>query len=193
MQNVGKILLILILSVIINSCKKESDPLNPDDYILKADFAVFSDPHLYDSNLGTSGSAFEAYLKQDRKLLAESEAILQSMISTLSAEKLDFVLIPGDLTKDGELSGHQKMAAYLRTLESSGKKVYVVPGNHDINNSHAVRFSGSSAEPVQTINPNDFATIYSDFGYSEAIERDPNSLSYIAEPEIGRASCRERV
>ena len=36
-------------------------------------FAVFSDPHYYDSSLGTTGSAFEDYLMQDRKLLRESD------------------------------------------------------------------------------------------------------------------------
>ena len=179
----------------LSTCSDKNNPIGVTDKLLTANFAVFSDVHLYDVSLGTTGSAFESYIKSDRKLLAESEAILQSMISLLASEKLDFVLIPGDLTKDGELSGHLKLAAYLKSIEAQGKKVYVIPGNHDINNQHAVKFNGSSTEHVATITPNDFAQIYADFGYGEAIERDPNSLSYVAEPVeglilIGMDACR---
>jgi 3',5'-cyclic AMP phosphodiesterase CpdA len=174
----------IISFIFLFGCNKDN-PVDVGDQPVIADFAVFSDVHFYDVSLGTSGSAFESYLKQDRKLLAESEPILQSVITSLTSEKLDFILIPGDLTKDGELSGHQKAANYLRTLEAQGKKVYVVPGNHDINNQHALKFNGSSTEHVATITPDEFAQIYADFGYSEALERDPNSLSYTAEPVKG--------
>ena len=41
-------------------------------------FLVISDPHYFDPELGTSGSAFEEYLEGDRKLIAESDAIMAS-------------------------------------------------------------------------------------------------------------------
>jgi len=49
--------------------------------------------------------------------------------------------------------------------------------------------------PEPSISPVEFSTIYADFGYSEAIETDPNSLSYVAEPVdglwlIGMDDCR---
>ena len=34
-----------------------------------ANFAVISDPHFYDTDLGTQGQAFETYLGSDRKML----------------------------------------------------------------------------------------------------------------------------
>jgi len=148
-------------------------------------FGVFSDPHFYDLDLGTTGSAFETYLTYDRKMLRESNAILDAALAGLGAEGLDFVLVSGDLTKDGEKTSHQKFAAKIAGLEAQGVEVYVVPGNHDVNNPHAVSFSGDTMTPVPTVTPAEFAEIYDDFGYGEALYRDPNSLSYVAEPAPG--------
>ncbi|MBF0376046.1 MAG: choice-of-anchor I family protein [Desulfamplus sp.] len=149
-------------------------------------FAVFSDPHYYDTSLGTSGSAFESYLASDRKLLLQSGAIIDSVVENLSSDKdLDFVIVSGDLTKDGELVCHQGFANYLKKLENSGIKVFVTPGNHDINNPHAHSYQGASTNHVDTVSPEVFAQIYADFGYSEAVYRDSYSLSYVAEPVKG--------
>lgn len=158
-------------------------------------FAVISDPHFYDTDLGISGSAFETYLAHDRKMLRESEAILKAALEKIKAERPDFLIIPGDLTKDGELSSHTKLSGYLEDLEREGIEVFVVPGNHDINNPHAVSFEGDQMTPVANVSPDQFAEIYARFGYDQAIFRDPASLSYVAEPVkgvwlFGIDSCR---
>jgi hypothetical protein len=54
----------------------------------------------------------------------------------------------------------------------------VIPGNHDINNKSAASFDGRSRQPAQIITADEFAKIYNDFGYGEALDRDPASLSY---------------
>jgi hypothetical protein len=150
-----------------------------------ATIAVIADPHFYDTDLGTEGAAFEAYLAQDRKMLVESEAILASAVKMIKARRPDVVLVPGDLTKDGERTSHEKFAGYLAELEAAGIQVVVCPGNHDINNPHAVEFFGAGTSPVDTVTPEAFAAIYDDYGYGEALERDPASLSYLAEPVQG--------
>ncbi|BBO86115.1 hypothetical protein DSCO28_66810 [Desulfosarcina ovata subsp. sediminis] len=154
-----------------------------------ARFAVFSDPHFYDTDLGTEGAAFEAYLAQDRKLIRESEALAQAVVEQIIAANaetpLDFVIVPGDLTKDGALSSHEKFAAYLDEIEAAGIPVFVCPGNHDINNPHAVSYDGDTTTPVDTVSPEAFASIYAAFGYEEATAFDPNSLSYAVEPVPG--------
>jgi 3',5'-cyclic AMP phosphodiesterase CpdA len=148
--------------------------------------AVLSDLHYMDpSLLKEDGSAFQMYLMQDRKLLAESDAILQELINELLIEKPDLVLISGDMTKDGELVCHQGVIKQLRILEANRIKVLVVPGNHDINNPDAVLFDGDNTEAVPTISPEQFRSLYADYGYGSAIARDPNSLSYISEPFKG--------
>lgn len=150
-------------------------------------FAVFVDPHYYDTDLGTTGSAFESALVTDRKLLAESPAILDATIEALleNQDEIDFVIVPGDLTKDGELSSHEKFIAATQTLEQNGLQVYVCPGNHDINNPGAVSFQGDTTSAVENISPERFAELYADFGYEQAIERHPDSLSYLVEPVEG--------
>jgi hypothetical protein len=142
---------------------------------------VFSDPHYFDPSLGTTGPAFEDYLSRDRKLIAESDAILRAMVGLVEAENPQVILVSGDLTKDGELASHQSVATYLRQMKSGGRKVFVVPGNHDIQNGGAVSYAGDVATPVATISAAEFADIYRDFGSGDAIARDAGSLSYMAE------------
>jgi 3',5'-cyclic AMP phosphodiesterase CpdA len=159
-------------------------------------FAVFSDPHLYDVSLGTEGAAFEAYIVQDRKLIRESEAILDATIDAIIEDtRVKFVLVPGDLTKDGEKKSHKLLSKKLKKLEKAGIKVFVVPGNHDVNNPHAYRYEGEDEISVPNVSPQKFKNIYKQFGYKEALYEDPNSLSYVAEPAdglwlIAMDSCR---
>jgi UDP-2,3-diacylglucosamine pyrophosphatase LpxH len=148
-------------------------------------FMVFSDPHYFDPSLGDDGTAFLSYLSMDRKLLKESAQLMDEITSKIEKSDADFVLVPGDLTKDGEKINHLKMAAYLSRIKDSGKKVFVVPGNHDINVSVAYKYAGENTERVATINQEEFTEIYGPFGFSEAIHRDQNSLSYVAEPVNG--------
>jgi 3',5'-cyclic AMP phosphodiesterase CpdA len=160
-------------------------------------FAVFSDPHVYPRSLGTSGAAFQDYLNKDRKLLVDSEALLDAVVDRIGALEVDFVLVCGDLTKDGERVAHQLAAEKLRRLADGGKPVFVVPGNHDIANAKALRYEGDHTVAVPTVSASEFAGIYAPFGYGAALERDPDSLSYLAEPVPGLwllalDSCRWR-
>jgi len=172
-------LMIAAMLQLFSGCKKNdvenSDPTPPTDLKM----AVFSDPHYHDPSLGISGLAFKAYLLQDRKMIAQSKQIIESVILTLKSSNASIILVPGDLTKDGEKTNHEKMAALFVQLESTGKKVFVIPGNHDINNPQSYSYSGSTTTPVQTVTPEEFATIYGQFGFNEALYRDNNSLSYI--------------
>lgn len=148
-------------------------------------FAVLSDLHFYDRHLGTTGKAFQTYLDKDRKLLKLSDEILSSAVHRVIAEKVEFVLVAGDLTKDGEKLCHQGVVAALKQIESTGIEVYVVPGNHDINNPESVQYIGDKTQPVPNINDQDFKTLYHEFGFKEAIIKDPGSLSYVIEPKEG--------
>lgn len=176
-----------LLPLTLSACsdRPNNDDLSSPNEFPSVKIAVMSDVHYFDPSLGTTGSAFEDYVGHDRKLLAESEAILKSAIAAVKSENPDFVLITGDLTKDGELSSHLKAAQYFKELEENGKKVFVIPGNHDVRNFNASSYSGSSVSRVDNISAEDFSRIYKDFGYDEALERDKNSLSYIAEPLEG--------
>ena len=74
----------------------------------------------------------------------------------------DVLLLLGDITNQGKRSQHEALIDKLRRAEEEGAAVYVLPGNHDIG-------EVSAAE---------FAALYADFGYGEALSRDGESLSY---------------
>lgn len=143
-------------------------------------FAVISDVHVMDSSLLVrEGKAFEDYVSHDRKMLKESSEILDDLIGKLIAERPAFVLLTGDLTKDGEEVSHRYVANCLNRLKAEGILTLVIPGNHDVNNPHAVAFNGDTTERVRTVSAEEFAEIYAPFGYADAIARDTASLSYI--------------
>jgi hypothetical protein len=143
--------------------------------------AIMSDPHFYDRSLGDSGPAFEAYLLSDRKLLKESSELIDLAIDEILLSDAEVVLIPGDLSCEGELLSHQGMAKVLTRLKDKGRRVFVIPGNHDINMLHsAVSYRGVHTEPVESISAEQFAQIYRDFGYIDSLYRDEHSLSYVA-------------
>ena len=188
--------LLFVFSMIFSSCSKDNSVVEPiDTGTTVAKIAVFSDPHYFDPSLGTDVDVFQDNIEYSRKMFAESEEILLSIINEIKKENVNIVLVTGDLTKDGELISHQKFAAHLKDLENSGAKVYVIPGNHDINNPNAVSYSASGATPTENISPTQFSEIYSEYGYQEALYRDQNSLSYVAQPTddiwiIGMDACR---
>jgi 3',5'-cyclic AMP phosphodiesterase CpdA len=148
-------------------------------------FAVVSDLHYFDPSLGTTGPDLRAYIAEDRKMLVESPEILAEAIGIVRGSGVRFLLVTGDLTKDGERVDHEEVAGSLGALAAAGIAVYVIPGNHDIDNPDAVRFTEDGAEPVERVTPQQFAAIYRDCGYGQAIARDPGSLSYVAEPVAG--------
>lgn len=158
---------------------------SPEDNLVQypdAKFAVISDLHYYDNSLGTTGSAFEKVLKSDRKLVTDSADLINFAVDNILKTDVKFVLVSGDLTKDGEKDCHEKVSKALSRLTDKGIKVYVVPGNHDVNNPWSYKYSGDKEIPVSNITAAQFADIYKNFGYKDAIYRDSSTLSYVAEP-----------
>ena len=141
--------------------------------------AIISDLHVMAPELLVNeGSAFEAYLAQDRKMLRESLEILETLVNSILEVKPDLVLVTGDLTKDGERVSHELVAMQLQRLVDEGIQVLVVPGNHDINNPDAQVFDGDNTTPTETITRLEFADIYRHAGYDDMSRRDPDTLSY---------------
>ena len=148
-----------------------------DSNIVK--IAIISDLHVMAPQLLVNdGSAFEQYLRRDRKMLRESTEILSTLVSDIIEQKPHIVLVTGDLTKDGERASHQVVASQLHRLTQAGIEVLVVPGNHDINNPDAKIYDRDSAIPTDTITRSEFAHLYHDMGYDSRSRRDPDTLSY---------------
>jgi 3',5'-cyclic AMP phosphodiesterase CpdA len=62
-------------------------------------------------------------------LVELSVSALESVLEHLSQLDLDFLLIPGDLTQDGEPDNHTWLSQRLAQLPFPS---YVIPGNHDV-------------------------------------------------------------
>ncbi|MGK7927294.1 MAG: metallophosphoesterase [Spirulina sp.] len=62
-------------------------------------------------------------------LVEASIPIFECVLNHLEQLDLDFLLLPGDLTQDGEPENHQWLQ---KRLESLPFPVYVIPGNHDV-------------------------------------------------------------
>ncbi|OHD08466.1 MAG: hypothetical protein A2Y41_11705 [Spirochaetes bacterium GWB1_36_13] len=148
-------------------------------------FIVISDLHYYSKILGIEGKEFERYKDNDPKFLEKSEEVIDQLLAEIKKEEADFILIAGDLTKDGEKICHLKLLEKLQKLKDSGEKVFLINGNHDILNKDALSFSSSGVKKVETVNGKEFEEIYRDFGFQDAFEKDTDSLSYVVEPVNG--------
>jgi len=110
---------------------------------------LISDPHYFPEEMaGGYGDVF----KEGNVLghpIEQSPGLLRSALAALKARagELDFLLVPGDLTRDGEYEGHVRVAEFLEQFEKeTGIPVAVVPGNHDIDNGGAADFSRGEKE-----------------------------------------------
>ena len=135
--------------------------------------------------LVNEGSAWDNYINSSHKLEDYSVGLFQNMIDSILLQMPDIVMLPGDISKDGEKLSHEYITQELSRLTNAGIKVFVVPGNHDIGNiENAQYFDGSKRYKAENITAEQFAEMYASFGYEGSV-RDENSLSYAAEPVDG--------
>ena len=173
----------LIAFIHESSYFKTQAVLNSIEYKDLLNFYITSDIHFLSKQLMDYGKAFEKFMYSgDGKQIDYIPEIFDAFIYDIKLNSPDFLLISGDLTINGEKQSHYDLAKKLKEIEALGTDVYVIPGNHDINNPHARSFSGENQIKTSTITPNDFSVIYNEFGFEEAISKDTNSLSYLIAP-----------
>ena len=135
-------------------------------------FAVLSDPHFYPASLtGDNCEEYEEYCSYSSKMYSQSGDMVKTAIETMMKRNpgLEYVLVPGDLTKDGEKEGHKALAEIFREYEEKyGIEFLVTTGNHDINQAASSSFESGKEEFAETATADDFRDIYADFGYDLA-------------------------
>ena len=129
--------------------------------ILLTSIFVFSDPHLLLQSEATGDYS------QDQRLIEHSQELFDSIIAVINAENPNIVLLPGDLTNNGEPTAHAYVSAKLLALKNAGKQVYVVPGNHDIHS---------------YFNHDQWLSSYGAFGFQNAVLADSAALNYMVFP-----------
>jgi len=195
----------LIVSALLISCATAPRPridyspaseaevitVNPYIFSIKPgsiDFTmtILGDLHGYDSDtLVDDYAAWSSYRNITKKVFDEKFDNTRSALDKTAASGADFIVIPGDLTVNGDKASHLLLAQVLLDFEKSGKQAYVIPGNHDVNNSKGLQFLKNNTRRAKDISAKEFSEVYSAFGYSEAFSRDKNSLSYAVEPLPG--------
>jgi 3',5'-cyclic AMP phosphodiesterase CpdA len=146
-------------------------------------FFITSDLHYFSKKLYDNGKAFNDFLMSgDGKLLQYTDEFLNALMKDIETEQPDFIVIAGDLTCNGERESHLELVEKLETIEDMGTCVFVVPGNHDINNPFAKSYMGDEEINISTITGDEYMSLYAPFGYDEAVSKDPDSLSYLAMP-----------
>ncbi len=145
---------------------------------------VATDIHYLSKKIIDDGLAFQTYYtKGDGKQLNYVEEIVDSFLYETANNKPNILILSGDLTSNGEKDSHIDLASKLTKLEdTSNTRIFVIPGNHDIQNPWARGFLGEKQYVTEGISSKEFAKIYQDFGYDEAISRDDSSLSYLVAP-----------
>jgi len=144
---------------------------------------VVSDIHYMSEKLKTEEEIFKIYVNSGDKLLQYTDIFMDIIRDDAAKNKTDIMVITGDLTSNGSKTNHEELSKKLAGIESSGTKIYVVPGNHDIDNKRAIYFKENEVHSAENITKEDFVQIYNQFGYEEAVSKDDDSLSYLVQPE----------
>ncbi len=155
-------------------------------------FAAISDIHYYPEAL--TNNYCDAFMDSLQTSIGresyESEGILNSALAALEAHAkengMEYVIVAGDLTADGEYVGHTEVAKRLEQFENdTGLKVLVINGNHDINRTDtATTFENGYEEKARAITPEEFLEVYKNLGYDLAYNQyvpttgKANMLSY---------------
>lgn len=149
---------------------------------VNSEIVIATDIHYLAKELTDFGNAFGKMAdSEDGKMVSYVWEITDAFLDQVIAKRPQVLILSGDLSLNGERASHEAFAEQLHRVEKAGIPVVVIPGNHDINNPKASSYKGNGIIPAETTSPEEFARIYEDFGYGEALSRDPYSLSYTYE------------
>ncbi len=111
-----------------------------------------------------------AHIGSSGRLVNESVAIISAFLEAVGKGDNEYLIIPGDFTETGSKEETLLFAAMLSQFEAKyNKQVYVVPGNHDL----------------YDFTLDEFRTVFAQFGYDEALEKDTASASYTVDLSDG--------
>ena len=144
-------------------------------------FYLITDLHYFENALGAEGEAYEARSLTDQKCIAETGAIIDSAFARIAADtQTDMVLIAGDMTFNGEAESHKSVIKKLEALKKSGKKIFMITGNHD-DDDEPYAFSGGERIIVEGTTREALTDLYYEYGIKDAIAFSREHLCYVAQ------------
>lgn len=171
----------------------------------KLKISVLSDPHFFPEGYvtNTENQQYKDYMAKELYLLNESAEIFVAALEKAAENKPDVLIIPGDMTKNGEVLGTEQVSYLLNEFEKrTGIDVFVISGNHDVY-SGAFAFNGPNGDrqEIEDVTIDQYLDNYSNFGYKdennefnteyfgdnegEVIDTIHPELSYVARPKEG--------
>ena len=179
------VVLVIALGFLLLREKPEAGAPFPLDEGIK--LAVATDLHYLAPQLYDNGAFYTVMIENaDGKAMKYIEELTEAFVSQIIESGPDALILSGDLSFNGERESHLMLAEKLRRVEDAGIPVLVIPGNHDLDSSKAAAFIGDGYSRADSVNMREFEEIYADLGFNQALSRDEDSLSYIAEvtPEL---------
>ena len=168
--------LVLLLSIIpmnVNAVDSIKSAVLPEKTL---SIGAISDIHYYPVEL--TGNYCDAYMDSLKMSIGretyEGEGLLNSALAAFEEHAktngMEYVIVSGDLSADGQYLAHVKLAERLKQFEKdTGLKVIVANGNHDINRTDvADTFENGYEEKARAITPEEFLEVYADLGYDLA-------------------------
>ncbi|WP_308655058.1 metallophosphoesterase [uncultured Anaerococcus sp.] len=136
------------------------------NFIEDFDISIISDPHVLAGELMGPSESFIKELKVERKLVVESEGLFRRALEIVDRAGSNYLILPGDMVKEGEYKSHKLVADYLRAWKDKDprRKIFLTPGNHEINCHSAYDFAKD--ENTKNVSPREFEEIY-DFIYED--------------------------
>ena len=148
-------------------------------------FFVITDTHYFAKSLSASGAPYEDFMDFEQKCFAETPYINDAVFDYLAKQtEADTILIAGDLSFNGERASHEEFSALLRSLKSTGKKIYVVTAGHDVEQ-NPFEYTDEGRHYIEGVKFFDLYDYYRDFGYDDAISFYRENLSYVAQLSDG--------
>ena len=117
----------------------------------------------------------------DGKATHIMDKVMDEFVSEMLELSPDAVVVTGDLTYNGEKKSHEELKDKLSILEKNGIKVFVLMGNHDTGNATPYALYKDKVVETEGITAMEAEELWMDFGYGEAVSKDPVSNSYMAE------------
>lgn len=137
---------------------------------------IATDPHYLAPHLFMHSNLFREMTGYgDGKQMEIVEEISDAFVAEVILQRPDALIITGDMAYKGEEDSHLLFSSKLKAICREGIPVYVMPGNHDIDDPSARDYSGDMLSPAATVSSKRFCNLYS-FGIPKGEEK--GSLSY---------------
>lgn len=181
-RKVSFVPVLLLGMLLFGGCAPREQPPLPSDPAEPVTLAIATDLHYLSPELTDHGPYFQRLIQNgDGKAMDRVEEITDAFVAQVVADRPDALILSGDLTFNGARMSHTALAEKLRQVADAGVPVFVLPGNHDLENPMAASFQGDGYTLTESIGPQEFENIYRSFGFETALSRDKTSLSYMAE------------